>query len=199
MEDIKTLQDKYLKVISKIEKIVDSFRNKDYTEEQLDDILFTFMNEIPIIIFGKEELKVIVTSIEEENTSFDKIANHYNSYNKALYDSDPKIKNIEKDKNIKSDELKEERLSIQELLVKYFGIVTESERIAQSFADKGYSTDQTDDILITLVQEVPKISFKDFELKKIISTIDEEMDFSELDNMLKTDDDSLINHNNFYK
>ena len=199
MEDIKTLQDKYLKVISKIEKIVDSFRNKDYTEEQLDDILFTFMNEIPIIIFGKEELKVIVTSIEEENTSFDKIANHYNSYNKALYDSDPKIKNIEKDKNIKSDELKEERLSIQELLVKYFGIVTESERIAQSFADKGYSTDQTDDILITLVQEVPKISFKDFELKKIISTIDEEMDFNELDNMLKTDDDSLINHNNFYK
>ncbi len=61
---------KYYRILGDIEKLMDKFRDKGYTQEQLDDILLTLVNNVPSMLLGDDVVKEIA---QRDNLSFDEM------------------------------------------------------------------------------------------------------------------------------
>ncbi len=70
MEEEKLIE-QYFHILKKIERIVESFRDKGYSAEQIDDLYLTLIQEIPPMILGEENVRKIVQSDKINNMSFE--------------------------------------------------------------------------------------------------------------------------------
>ena len=65
------LLDKYFGVIGKIEDIGELFAEKGYTEEQVTEIITVLVQEVPAVVFGKDDLGKIIHELEVRQMSFE--------------------------------------------------------------------------------------------------------------------------------
>ena len=61
---------KYYRILGDLEKLMDKFRNKGYTQEQLDDIFLTLVNNVPSMLLGDDVVKDIAS---RDNLSFEEM------------------------------------------------------------------------------------------------------------------------------
>ena len=61
---------KYYRILGDIEKLMDKFRDKGYTQDQLDDILLTLVNNVPSMLLGDDVVKDIAA---RDNLSFEEM------------------------------------------------------------------------------------------------------------------------------
>ena len=61
---------KYYRILGDLEKLMDKFRNKGYTQEQLDDIFLTLVNSVPSMLLGDDVVKDIAS---RDNLSFEEM------------------------------------------------------------------------------------------------------------------------------
>jgi len=61
---------KYYRILGELEKLMDKFRNKGYTQEQLDDIFLTLVNNVPSMLLGDDVVKDIAS---RDNLSFEEM------------------------------------------------------------------------------------------------------------------------------
>lgn len=61
---------KYYRILGDLEKLMDKFRNKGYTQEQLDDIFLTLVNSVPSMLLGDDVVKDIAA---RDNLSFEEM------------------------------------------------------------------------------------------------------------------------------
>ena len=61
---------RYYRILGDLEKLMDKFRNKGYTQEQLDDIFLTLVNNVPSMLLGDDVVKDIAS---RDNLSFEEM------------------------------------------------------------------------------------------------------------------------------
>ena len=71
--DKNELLDKYFGVIGKIEDIGEIFEEKGYNAEQVTDIITVLVQEVPAVVFGKDDLEKIIHELEVRQMSFEEI------------------------------------------------------------------------------------------------------------------------------
>ena len=71
--DKNELLDKYFGVIGKIEDIGEIFEEKGYNAEQVTDIIAVLVQEVPAVVFGKDDLEKIIHELEVRQMSFEEI------------------------------------------------------------------------------------------------------------------------------
>jgi len=71
--DKNELLDKYFGVIGKIEDIGEIFEEKGYNAEQVTDIITVLVQEVPTVVFGKDDLEKIIHELEVRQMSFEEI------------------------------------------------------------------------------------------------------------------------------